>query len=163
ERPRLTGGIGPKIGAIEDFALGLRDGLAHFEAFGQRQLVGAGDDPFGHPEHDRRALGPRHAGPGAIVERLARRADGELHVIGGRLGPDADDLAVMAGAFALDQLARLRVDRFAADHHPVAAGGGEAGIGEFGADVARWLAHGQTAFRLPPGGLRFLLLYGTVW
>ena len=35
KRPGLTGGVGPQIGAIEDFALGLGNGLPNFEALGE--------------------------------------------------------------------------------------------------------------------------------
>src|SRR5690606_6184771 len=113
--------IGPEIGAVADFAPGLTERLAGFEAFNERQVILVLQNAGGNGVEESGALGPAHAAPGAIIESHAGSADGAGGVFGGAGWPDADDLAAMAGAFAFDSLARDGVHRFSIDHHAIGA------------------------------------------
>ena len=124
------------------------------------------DDLLRNVQHYGGALGARHARPWPCVKRLSSCPDGELDVLGRRLWPNAHRLADVAGALALDHLARLRIDRLAADEHLVAARCGEAGVGKIRLDVALHVAHGQKALAIllvSVALVSFSLLYGTVW
>ena len=141
ERPGHAGGVVPKIGAIKDFAPRLGNGLAHFEAFGQRKRIDVLNDQRSDAAHDGGALAARHARPGAIVEGLAGGCDCGLDVFGRGFGPGAHDHARVAGTFARNSLARGGGDRAAADHHLVVRAAVETGIAALRCDEIGCLVH----------------------
>jgi hypothetical protein len=85
----LEGGLGP--GDVGEG--GLLDGAAAVAGLDLGQLAGVGPDELGDLAQLGAALAARHAGPGALVERLAGGLDGPHGVVLAGLGHLGDGLA----------------------------------------------------------------------
>src|SRR6218665_789238 len=117
---RRAGSEAPHIDRAVDLADRLGDRLAGLQRFDQAQLVGVGRDQVGDLEQHHGALARAHARPGAVVEGLARLADGGLGVVRRAYRPLGHRHA-MARAVARAELAGSAVGELAADEHAKAA------------------------------------------